>query len=176
MDEEYEGFSQLLDSYPKLSVADFEEDKLGLLRLSINLNPAMVAKVTSWSRSKYEFNGWISCSRGLACPPEILPRAPLFRYDKHDYWRAVYTKGLQQPRDYLVARWPNDGLKKWENRPHEIKECKQFDFHSVQESGTWVEQMASLQPWFVFALYMSLKWGWYYDELQHVSSLEGNVV
>ena len=57
MDEEYEGFSQLLDSYPKLSVADFEEDKLGLLRLSINLNPAMVAKVTSWSRSKYEFNG-----------------------------------------------------------------------------------------------------------------------
>lgn len=57
MDEEYEGFSQLLDSHPKLSVADFEEDKLGLLRLSINLNPAMVAKVTSWSRSKYEFNG-----------------------------------------------------------------------------------------------------------------------
>ena len=57
MDEEYEGFSQLLGSQPTLTVADFEEDGLGLLRLSINLNPAMVARVTTWCRSKYEFSG-----------------------------------------------------------------------------------------------------------------------
>ena len=53
MDEDYESFIQLLSSEPKIVVGDFDEDKLGLLRLSINLNPAMVAKVTSWSRSKY---------------------------------------------------------------------------------------------------------------------------
>ena len=54
MDEEYTGFIQLLSSEPKLVVADFDEDNLGLLRLSINLNPAMVARVISWSRSKYD--------------------------------------------------------------------------------------------------------------------------
>lgn len=38
--------------------------------------------------------------------------------------REAYSRGLQQRRDYLVEKWPNDGLVKWENRPHEIKECK----------------------------------------------------
>ena len=54
MDEDYAGFFYLLDSEPKLIVGDFDEAKLGLLRLSINLNPAMVSRVTSWSRSKYD--------------------------------------------------------------------------------------------------------------------------
>ena len=54
MDEDYAGFFHLLDSEPTLIIGDFDEGKLGLLRLSINLNPAMVAKVTSWSRSKYD--------------------------------------------------------------------------------------------------------------------------
>ena len=54
MDEDYAGFIHFLDSEPKLTVGDFGEAKLGLLRLSINLNPTMVAKVTSWTRSKYD--------------------------------------------------------------------------------------------------------------------------
>lgn len=54
MDEEYTGFFRLLSLKPNLVVADFDEDKLGLLRLSINLNPAMVARVTSSGRSKYD--------------------------------------------------------------------------------------------------------------------------
>ena len=53
MDEAYAGFFHILASEPKLVVGDFDERKLGLLRLSINLNPAMVARVTSWIRSKY---------------------------------------------------------------------------------------------------------------------------
>ena len=33
MDEDYESFIQLLSSEPKIVVGDFDEDKLGLLRL-----------------------------------------------------------------------------------------------------------------------------------------------
>ena len=54
MDEDYAVFFHFLDSQPKLIVGDFYEAKLGSLRLSINLNPTMAAKVTSWSRSKYD--------------------------------------------------------------------------------------------------------------------------
>lgn len=46
MDEECTGFFRLLKSRLLLEVGDLDEDKLGLLRLSINLNPAMVARVT----------------------------------------------------------------------------------------------------------------------------------
>lgn len=53
MDGEYEDFCQLLKSKPYLVVKDFDERHLGLLRLSINLNPAMVARVTSWGRSRF---------------------------------------------------------------------------------------------------------------------------
>lgn len=51
MDEADEGFLQVLGSNPPLLVEDFDEDKLGLLRLSFNLNPAMVATVTAWRRA-----------------------------------------------------------------------------------------------------------------------------
>ena len=38
MDEKYTGFLRLLNSRPMLVVADFDDTKLGLLCLSINLN------------------------------------------------------------------------------------------------------------------------------------------
>ena len=50
MDEDYAGFFYLLDSETKFIVEDFDEGKDGLWRLSINLNPSIVARVTSWSR------------------------------------------------------------------------------------------------------------------------------
>lgn len=52
-EEADEDFVQVLSFTPHLSVQDFDEDKLGLLRLSFNLNPAMVAKVISWKRSRW---------------------------------------------------------------------------------------------------------------------------
>lgn len=54
MDGEYADFCQLLKSKPYLVVEDFDERQLGLLRLSINLSPAMVARVTSWGRSRFD--------------------------------------------------------------------------------------------------------------------------
>lgn len=52
-EEAEEDFVQILSFTPDLLVEDFEEDKLGLLRLSFNLNPAMVAKVVAWKRSRW---------------------------------------------------------------------------------------------------------------------------
>lgn len=53
MDEAAGGFARVLGSDPKLLVEDLDEGKLGLLRLSFNFNPAMVARVTAWNRSQW---------------------------------------------------------------------------------------------------------------------------
>ncbi|CAM9597767.1 unnamed protein product [Scytosiphon promiscuus] len=53
MDEADDGFLRVLRSDPPLLIEDFHEDKLGLLRLSFNLNPAMVATVTAWQRAQW---------------------------------------------------------------------------------------------------------------------------
>lgn len=53
MDESDMSFSKVLDREPHILVEDFDEDKLGLLRLSFNLNPAMVTKVMAWNRSMF---------------------------------------------------------------------------------------------------------------------------
>lgn len=53
MDEADDGFLRVLGSDPPLLVEDFHEDKLGLLRLTFNLNPAMVATVTAWQRAQW---------------------------------------------------------------------------------------------------------------------------
>lgn len=47
MDESDEGILRFLDSTPQLRVQDFHEQDLGLLRLSFNLNPAMVTSVNA---------------------------------------------------------------------------------------------------------------------------------
>lgn len=52
-EEADEDFVRVLSFTPDLLVQDFDEDKLGLLRLSFNLNPAMVAKVVAWKRSNW---------------------------------------------------------------------------------------------------------------------------
>ncbi|CAN0036756.1 unnamed protein product [Laminaria digitata] len=55
MDESHEAFLRVLDAETKLLVGDFMEGQghLGLLRFSFNLNPAMVATVTAWTRSEF---------------------------------------------------------------------------------------------------------------------------
>lgn len=53
MDESDEGIIRFLESAPQLRVQDFLEKNLGLLRLSFNLNPAMVASVSSWTRANW---------------------------------------------------------------------------------------------------------------------------
>lgn len=52
--EEADGdFVEVLGFGPKLLVQDLDEDQLALLRLSFNLNPAMVARVVGWKRSSW---------------------------------------------------------------------------------------------------------------------------
>lgn len=53
MDESDIKFTTVLRCKPDILVEDFDEEKLGLLRLSFNLNPAMVAKVMAWNRSMF---------------------------------------------------------------------------------------------------------------------------
>lgn len=55
MDESDEAFLRVLEAKPMLSVGDFMEGEghVGLLRFSFNLNPAMVATVSAWTRSEY---------------------------------------------------------------------------------------------------------------------------
>lgn len=53
MDESGEGIIRFLEAMPQLQVQDFHEHNLGLLRFSFNLNPAMMASVSSWTRSNW---------------------------------------------------------------------------------------------------------------------------
>lgn len=53
MDESDEGILKFLTAKPQLRVQDFQEQNLGLLRLSFNLNPAMMASVSSWTRANW---------------------------------------------------------------------------------------------------------------------------
>lgn len=53
MDESDMKFGTVVSCKPDILVEDFEEEKLGLRRLSFNLNPAMVAKVMAWQRSMF---------------------------------------------------------------------------------------------------------------------------
>lgn len=52
-EEADEQFVRILKLNPPLKVEDFDEDKLMLLRLSFNLNPAMVARVVAWERARW---------------------------------------------------------------------------------------------------------------------------
>lgn len=52
-EEADEDFVRILGFTPDLMIEDLDEDKLGLLRLSFNLNPATVARVDAWKRSRW---------------------------------------------------------------------------------------------------------------------------
>lgn len=54
MDESDYTMLRVLQSTPPLLLEDFDEDKLGLVGLSFNLNPALVAKVAAWTRSCWD--------------------------------------------------------------------------------------------------------------------------
>lgn len=53
MEEADDKFITIVCLEPELKVEDFDEDKLGLMTLSFNLNPAMVARVSAWRRSSW---------------------------------------------------------------------------------------------------------------------------
>lgn len=59
MDESDDTILRILKSAPPLLLEDFDEDKLGLVGLSFNLNPALVAKISSWTRSCWDMNACV---------------------------------------------------------------------------------------------------------------------